>query len=164
MTPLGPDIALRAVGAALASVSIAFAGYMFAYGGGEVRVVGMEHLAIFAKPRGPSAVGTAPPPPVSDATPVDMAATGSVPESASKPAPPSRPDIIAARADRIWLRIDRKIVSAAPGEEVPGLGRIGAIARGADGWTVRDAHGATLLRLAAPANGAALFSRKLIFD
>ena len=44
----GPEIALRAVGTALAGLSIAFAGYMLAYGGGKVRVNGMEHLAIFA--------------------------------------------------------------------------------------------------------------------
>ena len=157
----GIDVALRAVGTALASVSIAFAGYMLAYGDGKVRVVGMEHLAIFAQPRGPAIVA---PPPPGGVTAVDMAATGSVVESAAKPQPASRPEIIAARSDRAWLRIDGKIVAIAPGESVSGLGRIGAIVRRGGGWAVLDDKGATLLTLAGPANGAALFSRRLIFD
>ena len=53
----GPEIWLRAVGTALAGVSIAFAGYMLAYGGGKVRVNGIDHLAIFAQPRGPGGGG-----------------------------------------------------------------------------------------------------------
>ena len=52
MIPFGQEIALRAVGTALAGLSVAFAGYMLAYGGGTIRVNGMEHLAIFAQPRG----------------------------------------------------------------------------------------------------------------
>ena len=52
MTPLGQEIVLRAVGTALAGLSIAFAGYMLDQGGGRIRVNGMEHLAIFAQPRG----------------------------------------------------------------------------------------------------------------
>ncbi len=160
MIPIGTDIVLRAFGTALASVSIAFAGYMLAYGGGEVRVLGMDHLAIFAQPRGPA---TAFPPPPANAIAVDMAATGSVAELAPMQSP-KRPEIIAARGDRIWLRMEGKIVSAAPGEDVPGLGRIGAILRRSGGWTVLDDKGATLMTLAGPANGAALFSRRLIFD
>jgi hypothetical protein len=158
----GIDVALRAVGTALASVSIAFAGYMLAYGGGEVRVVGMEHFAIFAQPRGAAIV--APQPQPSGVTAVDMAAIGSVGESVAKPQPASRPEVVAARSDRAWLRIDGKIVAIAPGENVSGLGRIGAIVRRGGGWTILDDKGATLLTLAGPANGAALFSRRMIFD
>jgi hypothetical protein len=161
MIPSGPDIVLRAIGTALASGSIAFAGYMLAYGGGEVRVLGLDHLAIFAQPRGPAFIA---PPPPAHGTFVDMAATGSVAEHAPKMQSASRPEIIAARNDRIWLRMDGKIVAAAPGEDVPGLGRIGAILRRSGGWIVLDDKGAPLLALAGPANGAALFSRKLIFD
>jgi hypothetical protein len=166
MIPSGPDIALRAIGTALAGVSIAFSGYMLAYGGGKVRVVGMEHLAIFAQPRGPVIIGPPTPAPLPSAsgTAVDMAVTGSVVEVAPKPQPAVRPEIVAARGDRVWLRMDGKIVAAAPGDDVPGLGRIGAIVRRDGSWAVLDDKGATLLTLAAPANGAALFSRRLIFD
>ena len=48
----GHEIAIRAVGTALAGMSIAFAVYMLAYGGGKTRINGLEHLAIFAQPRG----------------------------------------------------------------------------------------------------------------
>jgi hypothetical protein len=165
MTASGLDIALRALGTALASVSIAFACYMLAYGGGKVRVLGMDHLAIFAQPRGPALIASPPPAPSrADEITVDMEATGSVAELAPKTQSKERPEIVAARSDRIWLRMDGKIVAVALGDEVPGLGRIGAILRHGGGWTVLDDKGATLLTLAGPANGAALFSRRLIFD
>ena len=165
MIPSGPDIVLRALGTALASISIAFAGYMLAYGGGEVRVLGMGHLAIFAQPRGPALITPSPPAPSpADGLTVDMAATGSVAELAPKTQSKQRPEIVAARSDRIWLRMDGRIVAVTLGEDVPGLGRIGAILRRGGGWTVLDDRGATLLTLSGPANGAALFSRRLIFD
>ncbi len=166
MIPSGPDIALRAVGTALAGVSIAFAAYMLAYGDGRVRVLGMEHLAIFAQPRGSAIVGAPPPAPPQSAngTAIDMAATGSVAEGAPRPEPPARPEIVAARSDRVWLRTGGKIVAAQPGLDVAGLGRIGAIVRRGGGWVVLDDEGRTLLTLAGHANGAALFSRRLIFD
>ena len=47
------ETVIRAVGMALASTSAAFAIYMLAYGAGKTRINGMEHLAIFAQPRGP---------------------------------------------------------------------------------------------------------------
>ena len=165
MIPSGTDIVLRALGTALASVSIVFAGYMLAYGGGEVRVLGMDHLAIFAQPRGPAIIAPSPkaPSPANEIA-VDMAATGSVAEFAPKTQSTKRAEIVAARSDRIWLRMDGKIVPVALGEDVPGLGRIGAILRRGSGWTVLDDKGATMMTLAGPANGAALFSRRLIFD
>jgi hypothetical protein len=143
---------------------------MLAYGGGEVRVLGIQHLAIFAQPRGPAIDGSAPPPPpapqlpAASVTGVDMAATGSVAESAPGPAPPLRPEIVAARSDRAWLMMDGRIVAVAPGDEVSGLGRIGAIVRREHSWAVLDDKGATLLTLAGPSNAAALFSRRMIFD
>jgi hypothetical protein len=160
MIPSETDIALRAGAAAIAGVSIAFAGYMVAYGGGKVRVLGMEHLAIFAQPRGPAIVAAAQPAGMT----VDMAAIGSVAESTAKPQPAPRPEIIAARSDRAWLRVDGKIIAVTPEEDVSGLGRIGAIVRRGGGWEVLDDKGATLLTLPGSANGAALFSRRLIFD
>ena len=76
------EIAIRAVGTALAGLSIAFAAYMLAYGGGKTRVNGMEYLAIFAQPRGVAVVAPAvkapAPPPVAGAPAVDMATTGSL--------------------------------------------------------------------------------------
>ena len=147
------------MGGAIASASIVFAGYMLAYGGGHVRVLGMEHLAIFAQPRGAPAYAAPSPEAV-----VDMAATGSVGETVATPQAVARTEIVAARSDRVWLRVGGKVVAAAPGEDVAGLGRIGAIVRRDGGWVVLDDEGATLLTLPGSAKGAALFSRRLIFD
>ncbi len=166
MITSGPDISLRAFGAALAGGSIVFAGYMLAYGDGRVRILGMEHLAIFAQPRGPAIIGPSPTEasPSANETAIDMAATGSVVELPPKTQVTRWPEIIAARSDRIWLRMDGRIVAVSPGEAVPGLGRIGAILRRGGEWRVLDDKGATLMTLPGPANGAALFSRNLIFD
>jgi len=169
MIPSGPDVALRAIGVALASVSIAFACETLLYGDGKVHVTGMEHLAIFAQPRGAAIVAAPPPaapapPPSPSRTGVDMATTGSLAEADVSPAHPLRPEIVAARADRVWLRIEGKIVAATPGDTIAGLGRIGGIVLHDAVWTVIDDKGAPLLTLPARANAAALFSKKLIFD
>jgi hypothetical protein len=161
----GQEIVIRALGTALAGLSMAFAVYMLAYGEGKIRINGMEHLAIFAQPRGPAgAVGSVPPLP--DASPqVDMAATGSLAASAGKAAADARPvQIVAEQADRVWLRIDGAIHAAAPGDSVPGLGRIGSIVARDGGWVLLDDKGAELLAVARSANGAALFARKRIFE
>jgi hypothetical protein len=161
----GHEIVIRAAGTALAGLSMAFAIYMFAYGAGKTRINGMEHLAIFAQPRGPGGVvgGLIPPP---DASPqVDLAATGSLAASAGKAALNARPvEIVAAQADRVWLRIDGAIRAAAPGDSVAGLGRIGSIVARDGGWVLLDDKGAKLLAVAKGANGASLFTRKKIFE
>jgi len=85
--------------------------------------------------------------------------------SASNPARGPRPaEIVAARADRVWLRIDGALRSAAPGDSVPGVGRIGAIVARDGGWVLLDDKGAQLLTVAKGANGAALFTRRKIFE
>ena len=160
------EIVIRAIGMALASLSLAFAMYMLAYGGGKTRINGMEHLAIFAQPRGTEGGVRGPAPPSADGAPaVDMSATGSLADSAGKAAPDARPvEIIGAEADRVWLRIDGAIRTAAPGDSVAGLGRIGAIVARNGGWVLLDDKGAELLTVAKGANGASLFTRRKIFE
>jgi len=164
----GHEIAIRAVGTALAGVSISFAVYMLAYGGGKTRINGMEHLAIFAQPRGTgggaSPAGNPAPPPVGGAA-VDMATTGSFAASAGKAVPDPRPvEIVAAQADRVWLRIDGALRPAVPGDSIAGVGRIGSIVARDGGWVLLDDKGAVLLAVTKGANGAALFARKRIFE
>jgi hypothetical protein len=160
------ETVIRAVGMTLASLSAAFAMYMLAYGAGKTRINGMEHLAIFAQPRGAGNLvhdATAPSPAASAA--VDMAATGSLAASTGQAAVTPRPiEIVAAEADRVWLKIDGAIRMAAPGETVAGLGRIGAIVARNDGWAVLDDTGAELLAVSKAANGASLFTHKRIFE
>ncbi len=160
------ETVIRAVGMALASLSMAFAMYMLAYGGGKTRINGMEHLAIFAQPRGPGGAVRGPTPPSADGSnPVDMEATGSVAASAGQAAMGARPvEIVGAEADRVWLKIDGAIRTAAPGDIVAGLGRIGAIVARGGGWVLLDDKGAELLSVAKGANGASLFSRRRIFE
>jgi hypothetical protein len=161
----GHEIVIRALGSALAGLSMAFAIYMLAYGGGKTRINGMEHLAIFSQPRGPGgSVGGPAAPPKENAPQVDMAATGSVAAAAAK-APDARPiEIVAAQADRVWLKVDGAIRTAAPGDSVAGLGRIGAIVGRNGGWVLLDDKGAELLTVAKGANGASLFTRRRIFE
>jgi hypothetical protein len=166
MMPVGQEIALRAVGTALAGLSVAFAGYMLAQGGGRIRVNGMEHLAIFAQPRGaPSAEKPLVLPPLTELDrPVDLTTTGSV-DGGVRPAAAPRPvEIVAARADRVWLRIDGAIRAAAPGDDVPRVGHIASIVPRDGGWALVDDKGATLLSVAKRENGASLFARKRIFE
>ena len=164
------ETVIRAVGMALASLSMAFAMYMLAYGGGKTRINGMDHLAIFAQPRGPGGAVRGPTPPSADASkPVDMEATGSLAGSTgqvtSQAAPTPRPvEIVAAEADRVWLKIDGAIRMAAPGETVAGLGRIGAIVARNGGWVLLDDMGKELLSVTKGANGATLFTRRRIFE
>jgi hypothetical protein len=160
---------MRVVGTALAGTSIAFAVYMLAYGEGKTRINGLEHLAIFAQPRG--SAGAAPPPEVlapatrDGGSAVDMAATGSFVAPGGKPAPERRPvEIVAARADRVWLRIDGALRSAVPGDSVVDVGHIGAIVARDGGWALLDDKGAVLLAVTKDANGASLFSRNKIFE
>ena len=107
-----------------------------------------------------------PAPPAADASkPVDMEATGSVAASAGQAAMGARPiEIVGAEADRVWLKIDGAIRTAAPGDIVAGLGRIGAIVARNGGWVLLDDKGAELLSVAKGANGASLFTRRRIFE
>jgi hypothetical protein len=160
------ETVIRAVGMALASLSAAFAMYMLAYGAGKTRINGMEHLAIFAQPRGPGGAVQGPTPPnPNGSTAVDMSATGSVAGSTAQTTVGVQPvEIVAAQADRVWLKINGGIHMATPGDDVAGLGRIGAIVARNGGWVLLDDKGGELLGLAKGANGASLFSRNRIFE
>ena len=159
----GPEIWLRAVGTALAGVSIAFAGYMLAYGGGKVRVNGIDHLAIFAQPRGPGG-GVTEIAREAESQPLDASAGSRVDREADAQPEPQPARIVAARPGRVWLMIGGAIRSAGPRDDVPGVGRIGAIVPRDGGWALLDDKGTTLLSLAKEANGAELFVRNRIFE
>ena len=164
MIASGPEIWLRAVGTALAGVSIAFAGYMLAYGGGKVRVNGIDHLAIFAQPRGSAGGGVAQIARAPESNPLDALAGSVVDREANGESELPQARIVAARPGRVWLMIGGAIRSAGPRDDVPGVGRIGAIVPRDGGWALLDDKGTTLLTVAKDANGAELFSRNRIFE
>jgi len=164
MAAPGPDMWVRAIGTALAAASVVFAGYMLAYGGGKVRVNGIEHLAIFAQPRGAATGGVAEIGRDQENEASDERA-GSSPDRNEDAEPIRQPArIVAARRDRVWIMIGGLIRSAGPRDDVPGVGRIGAIVKRDGGWAVVDDKGTTLLTVAKEANGAELFSHRLIFE
>lgn len=161
----GQEVALRAIGTALAGLSVAFAGYMIAYGGGRIRVNGVEHLAIFAQPRGPSAMKAPVLPSMADAKwALDTATTGSIAPNARPFSGRGPAEIVAARADRAWVRVGGVIRTVFPGDDVPEVGRIAAIAPRGEGWALIGAKGETLLTVPDRAGGAALLERKRIFE
>lgn len=131
---------------------------------GKVRVNGIDHLAIFAQPRGPATAGVTEIARSAESKSFDALASSTADRKAdAQPAPrPAR--IVAARPDRVWLMIGGVIRSAGPNDDVPGVGRISAIVRRNDGWALVDDKGTTLLTIANEANGAQLFSHKLIFE
>jgi hypothetical protein len=127
----------------------------------------MEHLAIFAQPRGLPGMASpkeAHAPPSLDAPMIDTTRTGSLPVASDRDRAASHVEIVAARSDRVWVRVHGLIISAGPGDEITGIGRIGAIVARDGGWALLDEKGATLLKLAGGANGAPLFTRKMIFE
>jgi len=159
------DIALRTLATALAGLSVAFALYMLAYGGGRLRVNGMEYLAIFAQPRGTPAAPAKAPDPSSKAMPIDLQATGSVPGLGHEPAAAPPPvEIVAARPDKVWFRIDGRIVAAGLGDNVARVGHLAAIVARNGGWAVLGDKGETLMAVSKRSNAAPLFARKLMFQ
>jgi hypothetical protein len=164
MTTTGPEIWVRAVGTALAGASVVFAGYMVAYGGGTIRVNGMEHLAIFAQPRGAATSGMSQivRSPATEPSEPFTGSTASREADESPVMPPAK--IVAARPGRVWLMVGGAIRSAGPSDEVPGVGRISAIVQRDGGWALLDDKGTTLLSVANEANGAQLFGRSRIFE
>ncbi len=159
-----PEMWVRAVGTALAAASVVFAGYMMAYGEGKVRVNGMQHLAIFAQPRGAAADGVTEIARSEDNQAFRARAGSSGDGDADAETVPRPARIVAARPDRVWLMVGGVIRSAGPRDEVPGVGRIGAIVPRDGGWAVVDEKGTTLLAVAKETNGAPVFSRRLIFE
>ena len=166
----GQEIAIRAVGTALAGMSMAFAIYMLAYGGGKTRINGLEHLAIFAQPRGSSGAASpaeGPAPPTADGgAAVDMTTTGSFAASAGKAAPESRPIFDPAihmnATGFAGVTLDRR-TGVHDREFVPIRQHLHIVARDG-GWALLDDKGAALLAVTKAANGAALFARKRIFE
>ena len=140
---------------------------MVALGDHQPRINGMQYLAIFAQPRGAGRAAESaalkPPPPVAA---VDPTPTGSIRPPAPRAAPANAPaEIVTADRARAWVKIDGTIRAAAPGDALPGLGRIDAIVERDGRWILLDDAGKELAAGAkGQGNATAAFSRPLIFD
>ena len=168
------DVALVGTGVVAAVGSAAFAGFMLMQGDHKPNINGMEYLAIFAQPSAgakfpsPGApatpgsastvVASAPAPPPSPA--IDTAPLGAI-EPASRSAPPEY-ELVAAGFDHAWVRSGARIISVKPGDTLPELGRVSAIAWNEGRWTLLGEDGKPLLA-EGTATGKAVFAKPLIF-
>ena len=152
------DLALICGSLATAAGAVGFAGYMTLAGGQRPHINGLEYLAIFAQPSHRATETKAPP------NGLDMNPVGAL------PSPPKIEAggyaLVGAKETYAWLREGNRIFAVRPGDDVPRLGHIGAIARQGDRWAILDEKGATLIvsaisEIAPSADGR--FDKKLIF-
>ena len=160
------ELALAGLGLGLAALSVGFAGYMAALGDHQPRVNGMQYLAIFAQPRGAGGTSETPARRPTTAAAVDPTATGSIAPRPPRTATANEPaEIVTADRTKAWIKIEGTIRAAAPGDTLPGLGRIAAIVERDGRWIALDDAGKELVAGAkAQGNGTAALFRPLIFD
>ncbi len=169
------DMALIGSSLAAAAGSVAFAGFMLMQGDHPPNVNGLQYLAIFAQPKGAlksdgtsaastAAISSAAPAqslPAASAPPLDMSPVGAIGASPGY-------ELVSAQAGLAWVRAGGRIFPVRPGDELPGLGLVRAVAWGDGRWTVIGDDGAPLLTSGPPApakdgSGKAPFSRMMIF-
>jgi hypothetical protein len=153
------DIALMSGLVATAGGAVTFAGYMTMRGGQTPLINGMQYLAIFAQPSRPAHEGDSPP-----TAKLDMNPVGAIPRDAKIEA--GGYALVGAQSSYAWLRAGNRIFAVRPGDDVPRLGHVAAIAQRDGRWALVDDKGATLIAGAlaeiAPAEGAR-FDKRMIF-
>ena len=151
------DAAIVGTGVFAAVGSAAFAGFMLMQGDHKPQVNGMEYLAIFAQPKGgansraadpepaPAAEETPAAPEVAAAPPaaVDPAPLGAI-DPCRRTAPPDF-ELVAAGVDHAWVRSGARILSVKPGDTIPDIGKVSAIAWLDGHWTLIGDDGRPLL-------------------
>ncbi len=172
------DVALVGAGVATAGGSVVFAGAMMMRGDHSPSVNGLEYLAIFARPNsGVRSSAEAPPASAPDfaGAAIDPAPVGSIgvvagtertPAEATGARAATHLALIAAEFGFAWVREGARIVSVRPGDSLPGLGRVSAIARREGRWTLVGDGGAVLLSspdTPAAADARSPFARSMIF-
>lgn len=144
------DSFLYGSGFGLAAASIVFAAVAIA-NRGRPNVVGMEYLAIFAKPNGARrTVATADARQVAGrAEPaIDPTPTGSIPgASLAETLRKGAPEMIEVRDGVAWIRVDDSIVAVTPGKAIEGLGVVEKIVQRRDRWLLLGPGGEVLLTM-----------------
>lgn len=158
-------------GVVIATGCAAFASFMISHRG-RPRIYGMEHLAIFAQPNRSIRFAQADAPRKDDAPsdlrPIDPTPTGSIASPETSQAFQARDyEIIAGKANLVWLKRGDTILAVTIGQDVPGLGRIASIKMRNGAWRLLDADGKELLaevenaeRVRAPQTKRLMFDRE----
>jgi hypothetical protein len=132
------EVALKLTGVSLAVASIAFASHMLSDPGHAPRIVGVEHLAIYARParhNAPQIAAAAPP------TGIDYTPVGGIRKMAPG-ALLAGYEILDAGADWALLRLpEGRIMRAPRGARIVGLGRVLDIERRGGKWAVVTERG-----------------------
>ena len=165
------DLALMGGLLATAGGAVTFAGYMTMHAGQTPHVNGMQYLAIFAQPvhRAPS--DDTPDATASRSASLDMNPVGAIPRDPQAPpgdakGEPGLYSLVGAKQTYAWLRAGNRIFAVQPGDDVPNLGHVAAIAQRDGRWTLIDDKGRALIVGAmaeiAPSAGGR-FSKPMIF-
>jgi hypothetical protein len=174
------DISLVGCGLLTAFTSASFASYMLIQEAHGPFVRDMQYLALFARPRRSSGSATDRVPDgnpglasLSKETPidseVDMMPTGSISRASPAPSPTNLLRIVGGRPDVVYLSNGDAIRAVRVGDVIPGIGRVGAIAKREGGWTLLSDQGTPLFKnefntINQNIRGDTRFSRSLIFD
>jgi hypothetical protein len=147
------DVALVGAGISAAVGSAAFAGFMLMQSEHAPLVNGTQYLAIFGQPgvnakHWPDFTPVAPTPPAEIAEAQSPIAVDTAPVGAIEPpkrvAPPDF-ELVAAGADHAWVRSGARILSIKPGDTIPDLGKVRAIAWNEGHWTLIGEDGKPML-------------------
>jgi hypothetical protein len=153
------DLALVGGGLATATGAVALAGYMMTRGEHAPIVNGVQYLAIFAQPSHPHRDDDAAAPVGVDTNPIGAISHNGKDQVAGY-------QMVGAQQSFAWIREGARIFAVHPGDDVPSLGRVGAIEMRDGRWTLMDEKGGTLLVSAlaevAPSAGGR-FDKRMIF-
>jgi hypothetical protein len=153
------DLALIGGSIATATSAVALAGYMMTRSEHTPLVNGVQYLAIFAQPSHPHIAGGVPGP-----DDIDMNPLGAIPHDGKDRA--AGYQLVGAQQRFAWIRQGARIFAVHPGDDLPSLGRVGAIELRDGRWTLVDEKGGTLLVSAlaevAPSAGGR-FDKRMIF-
>jgi hypothetical protein len=128
------EIAVRTAGVGLAVVSTAFAAYMISDAERQPQFAGLEHLAIYSRPT-VLAAKRFQTQMADQRGKVDFTPVGSIAEPQSDASVPGF-SLLSVRSGVALLQTPNAIIKVSPGDLVEGLGRVTALERRGDKWSL----------------------------